>query len=168
MSYILPRNDKVSEIWTAPAGYTRATIDNIKDLRYNPKQGDRDNMYLKQLNPIVRFSTGYVVWGQQTTQTKPSALQSINVVRLALYIKKALEDFCKYYIFELNDYTTWTAVSTQLVVFLEDIKNQRGLSAYSIDVSATPYELRTKSFHVNVTITPTRAAEKIFVNLMVQ
>jgi hypothetical protein len=168
MSYILPRNDMVADLWNAPAGYTRAAINNIKELRYNPKQGDRDNMYLYQLNPIVKFSTGYVVWGQQTAQTKPSALQSINIVRLALYVKKALEDFCKYYVFEQNDYATWSSVSSEIVLFLENIKNQRGLYSYSIDVGASAYEIRTKCFHVNVTLNPTRAAERIYVNLMIQ
>jgi len=127
MSYLLPRNDTVSELWFAAAGYTRAAIDTIKDLRYNPRLGQRDQLYLKQLNPIVKFNPGYVVWGQLTSQAKPSALQDLNIVRLVLYIKRVFENFCRFFIFEQNDEITWGQVSSQLTGFLETIKSQRGL-----------------------------------------
>ena len=34
MSYLIPRNDNVAEIWFAAAGFNRASIDTIKDLRF--------------------------------------------------------------------------------------------------------------------------------------
>lgn len=168
MSYILPRSDNVSEIWYAAAGFNRAAIDSIKELRFNPKLGQRDQMYLKQLNPIVKFSQGYTVWGQLTSQAKASALQDLNIVRLVLYVKRALEQYCRFFIFELNDTTTWSQVSDAIVPFLEDIKNRRGLYDYSIDVGATDYELKTKTFHVNITLNPTRVVEKIELNLFIK
>jgi hypothetical protein len=36
MSYLIPRNDNVAEIWFAAAGFNRGSIDTIRDLRYNP------------------------------------------------------------------------------------------------------------------------------------
>jgi len=96
MSYLLPRNDNVADIWWAAAGFNRGVIETIKELRYNPRLGQRDQMYLKQLNPIVKFNPGYTVWGQLTTQAKASALQDLNIVRLVLYIKRALEQYCRF------------------------------------------------------------------------
>ena len=168
MSYILPRNDNVAELWFAAAGYNRAAIDTIKELRYNPKLGERDQMYLKQLNPIVKFNPGYVVWGQLTTQAKPSALQDLNVVRLVLYIKRAFEDYCRFFIFEQNDSITWSQVSAALIEFLEVIQKKRGLDSFNVSVGATAYELKTKKFHVDVTLTPTRAVEQIELNFFIQ
>lgn len=168
MSYLLPRNDNVAELWFAAAGFTRGAIDNIKELRYNPRLGQRDQMYLKQLNPIVQFSAGYVVWGQLTSQAKPSALQDLNIVRLVLYCKRALEQFCRFFIFEQNDPITWGQVSGAITEFLEVIKNKRGLDSYSVEVSATDYEKKTKTFHVNVTLQPTRVVEKIELNFFIQ
>lgn len=168
MSYILPRNDNVAEIWYAAAGFNRASIDSIKELRFNPKLGQRDQMYLKQLNPIVKFSQGYVVWGQLTSQAKPSALQDLNIVRLVLYVKRALEQYCRFFIFEMNDSMTWSQVSGDIVSFLEDIKRKRGLYDYTVEVGATDYELKRKTFHVNVTLTPTRVVEKIELNLYIK
>jgi hypothetical protein len=103
MSYLIPRNDNVAELWFAAAGFSRGSIDSIKELRYYARLGQRDQMYLKQLNPIVKFSAGYVVWGQLTSQAKASALQDLNIVRLVLYCKKAIEQFCRFFIFEQND-----------------------------------------------------------------
>jgi hypothetical protein len=168
MSYLIPRNDNVAEIWFAAAGFQRASIDTIKDLRYNPRLGQRDQMYLKQLNPIVKFAQGYVVWGQLTTQAKPSALQDLNIVRLVLFCKRALEQFCRFFIFEQNDQITWGEVASQVTDFLEVIKNRRGLDDYQVEVSATDYERKTKIFHVNVTLTPTRIVEKIELNFFIK
>jgi hypothetical protein len=167
MSYILPRNDAVAELWFAAAGFNRAAIDTIKELRYNPRLGERDQMYLKQLNPIVKFNPGYVVWGQLTSQAKASALQDLNIVRLILYIKRAFEDFCRFFIFEQNDEITWSLVATQLVEFLEVIRKKRGLYNYTVDVGATDYERKTKKFHVNVTLEPTRVVEQIELNFFI-
>lgn len=168
MSYLLPRNDNVAEIWFAAAGFNRASIDSIKELRFNPRLGQRDQMYLKQLNPIVKFNPGYTNWGQLTSQAKPSALQDLNIVRLVLYIKRALEQYCRYFIFEQNDPITWSQVSTGITGFLDNIQQRRGLYSYSIDVGATEYERKTKTFHVNVTLEPTRVVEKISLNFFIK
>jgi hypothetical protein len=167
MSYILPRNDTVAELWFAAAGFNRAAIDTIKELRFNPRLGQRDQLYLKQLNPIVKFNPGYVVWGQLTSQAKASALQDLNIVRLVLYIKRAFEEYCRYFIFEQNDEITWSLVAGQLVEFLEVIRKKRGLYNYTVDVGATDYEKKTKKFHVNVTLDPTRVVEQIELNFFI-
>ena len=168
MSYILPRNDRVSELWYAHAGFNRASIDSVKEIRYVPKLGDRDQLYLKQINPIVKFGTNYVVWSQLTSQTKASALQDLNIARLVLYIKRALEVYTNNYIYEQNDQITWSSVSDEVVSFLEDIKRKRGLYSYSVDVGATEYERKTKTFHVDIILEPTRTTEKIFLNFFIK
>jgi phage tail sheath protein FI len=168
MSYIIPRNDNVAELWFAPAGFNRAAIDSIKEIRYNPRLGQRDQLYLKQLNPIVKFSNGYVVWGQLTAQAKASALQDLNIVRLVLYCKRAIEQFCRFFIFEQNDPITWGQVSGAITDFLEVIKQKRGLDSYSIDVGATDYERKTKRFHVDIILQPTRTVEQIELNFFIQ
>jgi len=168
MAYLLPRNDNVSELWYAIAGFNRAPISSIKELAFNPRLASRDLMYLKQINPIVKFNPGYTVWGQLTTQAKASAMQDLNIVRLVLYCKRALEQFCKYFIFEQNDAITWGQVSGSIVEFLEDVKKRRGLYSYSVEVSATAYEIKRKTFHVNVLLEPVRTVEKIDLSFFIK
>lgn len=167
MAYLLPRNDNVAELWYAVAGFNRASIDTIKELRYNPRLGQRDQMYLKQLNPIVKFAQGYVVWGQLTSQAKASALQDLNIVRMVLYCKRAIEQYCRFFIFEQNDPITWAEVSGGIVDFLEQVKKRRGLNDYTVEVSATEYERKTKRFHVNIILDPTRTVEQIELNFFI-
>jgi hypothetical protein len=167
MAYILPANDNVAELWYAPAGFNRASIDSIRELRYSPQLGQRDQMYLKQLNPIVKFSQGYVVWGQLTSQAKSSALSNLPVVRMVLYIKRAFETFCRNFIFEQNDEITWGQVASQMQAFLEDIKTKRGLDSYTINVYATDYMKKTKTFTADISLTPTEAVEQIDLNFFI-
>jgi phage tail sheath protein FI len=168
MSYIIPRSDNAAELWFAAAGFNRTAIDSIKELRYNPRLGQRDQLYLKQLNPIVQFNAGYVVWGQLTSQAKASALQDLNIVRLVLYCKRAIEQFCRFFIFEQNDPITWAQVGTEVTEFLETIKQKRGLDNYSVEVSATDYERKRKTFHVNIILQPTRVVERIELNFFIK
>ena len=168
LSYLVPRNDKVGELWYAVAGYNRASIGSIKGMRFSPKLSQRDAMHLKQVNPIVQFNNGYVLFGQLTTQTKVSPLQDVNVVRLLLYIKKALEGYCRNYIFDQNDVLTWSAIRSSIDGFLDTVKSRRGLAEYSVEVGANDYEMRMKRCHVNVMLTPVRALEQITINLFVE
>ncbi|MCK5018918.1 MAG: hypothetical protein KAS32_17785 [Candidatus Peribacteraceae bacterium] len=168
MANIVPYTDNVSELWYAPAGFNRATIASIKELRYSPLISERDQFYLNQINPIVKFNVGYTVYGQLTTQKRPTALQDLNIVRLVLYIKRALEQFCKFYVFEQNDSTTWSAISQQISRFLRVIQNKRGLYSFSVDVGATDYELKAKQIHANVTLDPTRVVEQIHLNFFIK
>lgn len=168
MSYLIPRNDAVGEIWYAAAGFTRGSIDSIKELRYNPRIGQRDQMYLRQLNPVVKFLEGIVVWGQLTAQAKPSTLQDLNCVRLVLYCEKAISNFCKFFIFDQNDAVTWSLISGQIVEFLENIKKKRGLDSYSVSVYTTEYLRKRKTCAVDIILQPTKALEKIELNFFVK
>jgi len=167
MANIIPYTDNVSEVWDAPAGTNRATIAAIKELRFSPRIGDRDNFYLKQINPIVKFSIGNVVYSQLTTQKRPTALQDLNIIRAVLYIKRALEQFCKFYIFEYNDSETWSKISNEINAFLKVVQSKRGLYSYGLEVGATEYELKAKQIHVNVTLNPTRVIEQIYLNFFI-
>lgn len=169
MSYLVPRNDNIGDIWFAPAGLNeRGTPGGIKELRYNPRLGQRDQMYLNQLNPIVKLNEGYVVWSQLTSQAKPSKLQDLNIVRTILYIQRALEQYARFYIFDMNDAVTWSAVQSEVTEFLEQIRRTRGLRSYSVSVGASSYEMKTKQFHIDVQLVPTTVVEKINLNFFIR
>ena len=168
MATLIPLNDMMYEIWYPVAGFNRATIGEIKELRYNPKLGQRDQMYLAQINPIVKFNVGYTVWGQLTMQARPSKLQDLHAMRTVLYIKRALEQYLKFFIFEFNDEQTWDAIKQDISPFLEYIRSLRGLKSFNVEVGATDYELKAKICHVNVMLEPTPIIEKIMLNLYIK
>ena len=167
MASVIPYTDNVAELWYAPAGFNRGTLNGIKAMRFSPRLTERDELYINQINPIVKFNVGFTVWGQLTTQRRPSALQDLNIVRLVLYIKRALSQFCKFYIFEMNDQVTWAAISSNIDKFLKVIQDKRGLYGYSVSVGATAYEIKAKQIHVDVTLNPTRVVEQIYLNFYI-
>lgn len=168
MANIVPYTDNVAELWYAPAGFNRATIATIKELRFSPMIGDRDLFYLNQINPIVKFNVGYTVYSQLTTQRRPTALQDFNITNLLLYIKRALEQFTKFYVFEMNDQFTWSAISSEITKFLKIIQNKRGLYNFAVEVGANEYELKARQIHVNATLSPTRVVEQVHLNFFIK
>lgn len=167
MANVVPYTDNVSNLWTPPAGVNRATLAEVEDIRYSPRLGDRNSFYLNQLNPIVKFSSGYTVYSQLTSQRKPTALQDVSITRLVLYIQRALEQFCKFYVFELNDSTTWNEIDTEIKKFLRTVQDNRGLYSFDTEVGANEYEIKAKKIHVNITLNPTRPAEQIYLNFFI-
>jgi hypothetical protein len=89
-------------------------------------------------------------------------------MRTVLYVKRGLEQFLKFFIFEFNDPETHQKIANDIKPFLEAVKAARGLTAYNIDVGATDYERKQKIAHVNVELEPTRIIERIELNLFVR
>ena len=154
--------------WLAPAGFDFGVISGIKEMRFSPSSSQRDSFYLKQINPIVRFNEGYAVYSQLTSQARPTALQDVNIMRVYLYIKRALEQFCKWYIFNLNNEETWARINQKVTAFLSEIKTNGGLYSFSVSVGATDEQKKAKEIHVNIMLEPVRLAERIYVNFTIK
>ncbi len=167
LSQIVGISDSNTEVWYPLAGFNRAVIQNIIATRYNPNQGDRDRFIDIQLNPIVQFPQGYAVFSQRTTERRNTSLQDLNVVRLVVYIERALKNFCRNYIFELNDAQTWGEISTKINEFLSNIKDRRGLTNFTVDVGATALDIKSRRVIVNITLDPIRAIEQIQLNFFI-
>lgn len=165
VSQLYAANDSINPVWYAVAGYNRGAVNNILGLMYQP---DLTSYYENQINPIVTTSAGNVIWGQLTTQRAQNSMQNVNVVRLVLYISRAIKNLGKYYIFDMNDAITWTNIQTSINNFLSQVQSERGLYDFSVSISATQYQLNNKQVTVSVTLTPTLALEQILVPIYVQ
>ncbi|MGB9674943.1 MAG: phage tail sheath C-terminal domain-containing protein, partial [Nanopusillaceae archaeon] len=152
-------------VWYAVAGYTRGAINNVTGLLYQP---DLTSYYQNQINPIINTSSGNVLWGQLTTQRAANSMQNVNVVRMVLYVQRAIKNMGKYYIFDLNDQITWANIRTSINNFLTSVQSERGLQDFSVQISATQYQLDNKQITISVTLKPTLALEQILVPIYVQ
>ena len=161
------KNDIIGKPWYAVAGFNRGENNSIKEMRFIAKQADRERFYPKQINPITKINNKYIPYSQLTTLGRMSPLNDVNSVRVILYCKRALKNFCLGYIFEQNDQQTWTSVATDISEFLSIVQQERGLDSYTIEVSATDYEKKLKKFHVNVTLAPTPTTEQISLNFFI-
>ena len=163
------KTDRDYDLWWPTAGLTRGVVDGIKDIRYKLVGGYKDQFKLNQLNPIMRWSNGGdCIWGNWTTQKRPSALQNIHVVLTLLYIKRVLEWNLKYYIFDLNDEYTWELIKGNVSAFLGELRSKRALEWFKVKVFADDYDKKLNRCQVQINLQITGAIEVISITLTVQ
>jgi len=154
--------------WYAPAGFTRGLVNNVTDIGIYPKQKDRDTLYKAGFNPVAFFpGDGFVVYGQKTMLSIPSAFDRINVRRLFLALEKATKATLKYYVFEPNTLLTRTKVVNSITPLFENAKNTQGVYDYLIicdERNNTPAIIDDNTMVVDIYIKPVRTAEFILCN----
>ena len=164
------RTDSNAQPWIAPAGLTRGAINNIVDIAFNPNQKQRDFLYPISINPVVFFNTdGYVIFGQKTLQTKPSAFDRINVRRLFLTLEKSVQRSLRYFVFEPNTEFTRTRLKNTITPVFELAKNTEGVYDYLIvcdERNKTSDSIERNELSVDIYIKPVKAAEFILVNFI--
>jgi hypothetical protein len=166
---VFARSDAAANFWAAPAGLNRGTFNAI-DIAFNPNQKQRDKLYEIAVNPVVYFSNdGYVIMGQKTLQTKPTAFDRINVRRLFLALERAVQKTLRYFIFEPNTDFTRNRAKNVIIPAFEFAKNTDGLYDYLIvadDRNNTAETIDRNEMVLDIYIKPVRTAEFILVNFI--
>ena len=157
--------DNVSEPWFAPAGYRRGRLLKPSNTEVPLNQGDKDVLYENNVNPISKENqAGILVFGQKTTQRLPTALNSVNVRRLMIFIRKVLLILGRPFQFEPNDQFTWELVEDAINPFLDDLIARRGIISGAVACNSetnTPIRVDRKEMWCSITIKPTLAAETV-------
>jgi len=166
--------DNVAESWFAPAGFRRGRLTKPTDTELPLNQGDRDALYVNNINPIVNFvPEGITIFGQKTAQRAATALDRINVRRLMIFLRKVLLATGRQDLFEPNDAFTWDIVKTKAEAVLSDIQARRGITDFKVicDSSVnTPLRIDRNELWCKILLKPTKTAEWIIfeVNLTSQ
>lgn len=130
--------EQTNDAWFSPAGYNRGNVRNVYELYFNPDQAARDSLYKAGVNPVVSFpGQGVVLFGDKTSQSKPSAFDRINVRRLFIHIEKAISTAAKSMLFEFNDEFTRSTFRNMVEPFLRDVKARRGIYDYKVVCDTT-------------------------------
>lgn len=161
-------NDRVAEVWNAPAGLNRGRLFRVQKTERQLNVSDRDLLYVtgtNAINPICDFiGDGIVVYGQKTLQRKPSALDRVNVMRLLIYVTKILATATKYLLFEPNDRLTWILYTQLVDPLLSDIKQRRGLYEFKVicdETTNTSSDIDNNTMIAEVWLKPTKVAERL-------
>ena len=164
-------NDLVAHPWYAPAGLNRGTLDTVIQTERLMTQNDRDNLYIKSVNPIASYPReGVTVWGQKTLQKKQSALDRINVRRLLIDAKTFVARTCKQLVFENNTVQTRARFIELTDPYFRRVQNQQGLYDYRIiidDSNNTPDVIDRNEMRAQIMLKPAKTAEFIIVDFMV-
>ena len=127
------RTDDTRDPWYSPAGYNRGIIKNVVKLAYNPKKGERDQLYKAGINPVItQAGQGTLLFGDKTLLDRPSAFDRINVRRLFIVLEKAIATAAKYSLFEFNDEFTRAQFRNLVEPFLRDVQGRRGIFDFRV------------------------------------
>ena len=156
--------------WIAPAGFNRGILNNVTDIAVNANQKQRDWLYKANINPISFFTgDGFVIYGQKTLLTQPSAFDRINVRRLFLTLEKETQALLKYFVFEPNTFATRNRLKGALVSIFDQAKLNQGLYDYLLvcdETNNTPDVIDNNELRISIYIQPVRAAEFILADFI--
>jgi hypothetical protein len=183
MMRTLANNDNVAFPWFAPAGTRRGVVDNATAVGYidstsgefqtiSVTESVRDSMHEVKVNPITFFSgAGIVNFGNLTKTSGSSALDRINVSRLAVYLRTQLDALAKPFIFEPNDELTRNEIKQAVESFLLELVGQRALYDFLVvcdDTNNTPTRIDRNELYVDIAIEPVKSVEFIYIPLRIK
>ena len=179
----LANNDNVAYPWFAPAGTRRGVVDNATAVGYvDSSEGEfktisvtesvRDTMHSVKINPITFFSgAGIVNFGNLTKVSGTSALDRINVSRLAVYLRTQLDAVAKPFIFEPNDELTRNEIKQAIESFMLELVGQRALYDFLVvcdDTNNTPTRIDRNELYVDIAVEPVKSVEFIYIPLRIK
>ena len=130
---IMAATDNNAAPWVSPAGTRRGNYLGITSLAYSPTKAQRDTLYKAAVNPIANIpGQGVMLYGDKTHMNRPSAFDRINVRRLFTTLEKAIGEFAKASLFELNDEFTRAEFVNNVEPLLREVKGRRGLTDFKV------------------------------------
>ena len=170
MAGLAVNTDELRDAWFSPAGYNRGGIKNLVKLPFNPKKGERDQLYQSDVNPVVTFpGQGTILFGDKTMLGKPSAFDRINVRRLFIVLEKAIATASKFTLFEFNDAFTRSQFKNLVEPFLRDVQGRRGIVDFRVvcdETNNTPGVIDRNEFVGDIYIKPSRSINFIQLNFV--
>mgnify|MGYP002521208945 CR=1 FL=1 len=153
--------------WYAPAGIERGTVDCTK-LHFFPKLENTDTLYSGRINPLISFSKdGIKIFGQKVMYSQETPMNRVNVVRLMLYMRKLIIESTRSLLFEQNDQTLKNQFENIVKPILSQIKNDRGISDFKLNVSQTAEQMDEHEMSCDLWVKPIGALEYLEINFIV-
>jgi len=169
--------ERNSELWFAPAGFTRGGLSEgsaglpVIGISQRLSSKDRDRLYEQNINPIATFpAEGIVIFGQKTLQSTQSALDRINVRRLMIFLKKEISRIAARLLFDQNVQSTWNRFRGQVEPFLDSVKARLGLTAFKVvldETTTTPDLVDRNIMYAKIFLKPARAIEFIAIDFVI-
>ncbi len=164
-------NDRVAAPWFAPAGFNRAALDFVTNVRVRLNQDDRDNLQTVRINPIATFPRqGFAIFGQKTLQQANTALNRVNVRRLMLEIKRIIGNIAMKMIFEQNTAAVRDKFVSDATLQLGLIQTQAGIEAFRVimnETNNTAIDANNNRVNGRIIFVPTKTIEYIAIDFII-
>lgn len=150
--------DFVADPWFSIAGLTRGKIKNCIKLAVNPNKTQQGTLYNKYVNFVINIpGQGFVLWGDKTGLSKPSAFDRVNVRRLFIVLEKSIANAAKFQLFENNTVYTRAQFKAMIEPFLRDVQGRQGITDFAVIVDETvntPEVIANNTFKAKILIKP--------------
>ena len=167
---IMAATDNNAAPWVSPAGTRRGNYLGITSLAYSPTKAQRDTLYKGGVNPIANIpGQGVMLYGDKTHMNRPSAFDRINVRRLFTSLEKAIGEFAKASLFELNDEFTRAEFVNNVEPLLREVKGRRGITDFKVvcdETNNTASVIDRNEFVATLFIKPARSINFITLNFV--
>ena len=170
-------SENTSELWFAPAGFTRGGLSRgaagvpVVAVNQHLTSKERDKLYDVNINPIASFpAEGIVIFGRKTLQVSVSALDRINVRRMLIYVKKTVSRMAATILFDQNVEATWNRFLGRVNPFLASVKSRLGLAEFKVvldETTTTPDLVDRNIIYAKLIVKPTRSAEFFAIDFIV-
>ena len=167
---IMAATDNNAAPWVSPAGTRRGNYLGITSLAYSPTKAQRDTLYKGAVNPVANIpGQGVMLYGDKTHMNRPSAFDRINVRRLFTSLEKAIGEFAKASLFELNDEFTRAEFVNNVEPLLREVKGRRGITDFKVvcdETNNTASVIDRNEFVATLFIKPARSINFITLNFV--
>lgn len=167
----IAKQDAIEGVHRAPANLP---IDGLVDVAQRIKKRERDYAFDHRVNTLVAFpGRGIRIWGARTLASDQQFMQ-INVRRLFILIRKSVEKYAQWVVFEPNEPSLWKKIVRSVEVFMNDLWRQGALiggaqdEAFYVkcDDETNPPEARDAGELVcEIGLSPVKPAEFIVVRI---
>lgn len=167
----LSYNDRVKYPWFAPAGFDRGSLNWVILTQIRVNQADRNAMFDANINPIVKFpGANYVFFSQNTLQQAETALESINVKRMVLEVKRQIVLIGNRLLFEQNTPAIRSRFVNESTLILSAVQIQQGIEKFAIicdESNNTAEDVNSNRMNAQIRVLPTRAVEYIVMDFVI-
>ena len=164
-------NDKVAYPWWAPAGFNRGALDFVRLTQTRINNPDREKMYQARINPITKFpNEGYVIFSQKTLKLGTSALDSINVKRMVLEVKRLVVEAALKQVWEQISEDLRGKFAQTATFLLSGVQLKQGIEKFKVVCDSsnnTAADVDDNRMNGRIEFVPTRAVEFIAINFIV-
>jgi len=167
----IAKHDVLEGVHRAPANLK---IEGLVDVSRRVRRGERDLCFDQRLNTLLTFpGRGIRIWGARTLSSD-QAFNQINVRRLFILVRKSVERFAQWVVFEPNEPTLWKRLVRPIEVFLYQLWQKGALAGATADEAfyvkcdeeTNPPESRdVGQLTCEIGIAPVRPAEYIVVRI---
>jgi phage tail sheath protein FI len=167
----IAKQDAIEGVHRAPANLP---IDGLVDVAQRIKKRERDYAFDHRINTLIAFpGRGIRIWGARTLASDQQFMQ-INVRRLFILIRKSVEKYAQWVVFEPNEPSLWKKIVRSVDVFMNDLWRQGALvggvqdEAFYVkcDDETNPPEARDAGELVcEIGLSPVKPAEFIVVRI---